>query len=156
MKPTKFLRPAPVNPKGCRSVLESDSPRDCAKALWNGKRLVLTCDYRKGAAILGEIEKQHPAPAEADFAARTAHQIQIRTAQLRLLAPIRRHRVELQNARKIGFLRELYPERVEFALPFPEIQALHGAWNTYKEGKHLAVLGHQSSIRTGRGLRLCS
>ena len=49
----------------------------------------------------------------------------------------------LHNARKIGFLKELYPDTDAFVLPFPEIQALHGAWTAYKDGKHLAVLGHK-------------
>lgn len=143
MKPKAFLRPDLVSPHGSRKISKSDSPRACAEALLNGTSLHLRCDYRKGAAILSAVEKLSPPPWESDFATRTEHQRQQRTAQMRLTAPIQGHRVSLDNARPIGFLKELYPESKDFTLPFPEVQALHGAWRAYKEGSHLAVLGHK-------------
>jgi methylase of polypeptide subunit release factors len=49
----------------------------------------------------------------------------------------------LRDARPIGFLPDLYPELQSFVLPFIQLQELHGAYGRYREGVHLAVLGHR-------------
>lgn len=83
-----------------------------------------------------------PSPS-APFDARQSFEARYRTAALRLLAPIRDHRLALRGAAPIGFLSELYPELRRFSLPLVEAQALHGAWERYQEGIHLAVLGQR-------------
>ena len=143
MKPKAFLRPDLVSPHGSRKISKSDSPRACAEALLNGTSLHLSCDYRKGAAILSAVEKLSPPLGSPT--SRPVPNINASSALLKCdcLHRFRAIRVSLDNARPIGFLKELYPESKDFTLPFPEVQALHGAWRAYKEGSHLAVLGHK-------------
>ena len=143
MKPSRFLRPSPVETTGCRTIAPSDSVKACAEALVGGERLLLCCDYRKGAAILSTVEDLIPAPAGSDFESRAAHKNRLRDTQSRLIAPVKAHRVPLKNTHGNGFLKELYPSTPTFHLPFPELQALHGAWKAYTDGSHLAVLGHR-------------
>ena len=124
MKPSRFLRPSPVETTGCRTIAPSDPVKACAQALVAGERLLLTCDYRKGAAISSTVERLLPAPSGADFESRAAHTTRLRDTQSRLIAPVKAHRIPLKNTHANGFLKELYPNTPTFHLPFPAPGAL--------------------------------
>jgi SAM-dependent methyltransferase len=105
--------------------------------------LIVTDHYRTGVQILDELGRLLIAPEDASHHAREASRRDYREVSLRLLAPIVDHRLALAEAGPIGFLEELYPELRTFALPFVQVQELHGAWSRYRDGVHLAVLGHR-------------
>lgn len=83
-----------------------------------------------------------PLPPSAPHHERQRQRQRLRAAGLRLLAPIAEHRLALNGASPIGFLKELYPELSSFYLPLLQVQELHGAFTRYTEGVRLAVLGH--------------
>jgi hypothetical protein len=137
-------RPEPVLGDAAQAVDRSTPPRRAAERLRDGKVLLVTDSYSTGAEILAQLQSLMPSPAgDASYQDRRQSQRAHREASLRLLAPISDHRVALRDARSNGFLRELYPELQHFILPFVAVQELHGAWGRYREGTHLAVLGHR-------------
>jgi predicted nicotinamide N-methyase len=105
---------------------------------------MLTDSYSTGVKILEELMVQIRRSGQNDsYALRRSLERSHRKASLRLLAPIAMNRLKLSGAREIGFLEELYPDRSHFALPFIQVQELHGAWKRYQQGVHFAVLGHR-------------
>jgi len=119
-------------------------PHRAAQRLRDGTTLVVTDHYSTGAEIIARLQALVPAPPlRAPYAQRQEHRRGLRRASLRLLAPIVDHRLALAGGAPIGLLAELYPEQSRFWLPFVQVQELRGAWNRYREGVHLAVLGHR-------------
>ncbi|MBU1413767.1 methyltransferase [Myxococcota bacterium] len=139
----KLHRPEPILHHTAKSVDRSVPPQAAAARLRDGEMLIVADLYTTGEAILARLDLLlRPPPHDAPFEARQAHRRRHREAVLRLLAPIEEHRLALADARPIGFLEELYPGRPTFVLPFAQVQELFGAWNRYREGVHLKVLGH--------------
>jgi SAM-dependent methyltransferase len=140
---TPLFRPAPVDPQGAKPVERRHNPLGVARGLLEGRRGVVADHYSTGAEVLAQLDRLDPAPPQdAPFEERRAWQAAHREAALRLLAPVREHRLALGGGRPIGFLEELYPDRPDLHLPFLQLQELHGAWGRYREGVHLPVLGH--------------
>jgi hypothetical protein len=136
-------RPEPIQQHQASAVSRSHSARRAAEQLRDGETLIVSDAYGTGAEILDQLQRLMPAPTPAaSFGDRQAARRAHRAASLRLLAPIRNHRVALDDAREVGFLRVLYPELPTFTLPFVEVQELHGAWHRFQIGTRLAVLGH--------------
>ncbi len=137
-------RPEPIRRHHARPVDGNTPPRLAAKRLRDGEVQIVTDLYKTGAEILAQLQELLPAlPQGADYATRQEHRRTGREAAMRLLAPIRDHCLDLQDARTIGFLELLYPGLRRFSLPFVRVQELYGAWTRYEEGVHLAVLGHR-------------
>jgi methylase of polypeptide subunit release factors len=139
-----MYRPEPIERHSAESVERSVPPRQAAARLRDGGVLMVTDHYSTGAEILAQLASLERSPPEhAGYQVRQEFQRRQRLAALRLLAPIKNHRLALTDARPIGFLKELYPDLPTFVLPFLVVQELHGAWIRYQEGSHLAVLGHR-------------
>ena len=137
-----LYRPEPVLRSTAGKVDATTPAAQAAAALQAGETLQVVDAYSTGAEILAALATKMPGlPPDAPYADRRRAQRAHRAAALRLLAPIRAHRVSLSGARPIGFLGELYPELDVFYLPFIVVQELHGAWGRYREGTQLAVLG---------------
>ena len=144
MLPRTLHRPEPILSPAAEWVDSNTPPGRAAARLRGGEVLLVSDAYGAGANILAALRSLLRPPAEdAPYAARQAFGQAYREASLRLLAPIADHRVDLANAAEIGFLGELYRDLSRFALPFVEVQDLHSAWTLYREGVHLAVLGHR-------------
>lgn len=139
-----FYRPEPVLAHAAAPIDRSTAIAGAALRLAQGEQLIVRDHYRTGVLVLAELERQLGPPGPgAPFAERQAASVQYREAALRLLAPVEGHRAALEEGGPSGFLAELYPELRSFALPFIEVQSLHGAWDRYTTGTHLAVLGHK-------------
>jgi predicted nicotinamide N-methyase len=139
----RLYRPEPVL-KHAATPIDRSTPIDgAALRLAQREQLIVRDHYRTGVLVLAELERQLGLPGPgAPFAERQAASVRYREAALRLLAPITGHRLALEEGGPSGFLGELYAELRSFALPFIEVQSLHGAWERYDTGTHLAVLGH--------------
>jgi hypothetical protein len=137
-------RPKPILRHTAQPVDRSTAPAQAAARLRDGEVLVLTDHYSTGVEIIGQLQLlMNPPPEDASYASRQQFRRSFREASMRLLAPIAEHRLQLMDAGSIGFLKELYPEVKDFTLPFVHAQELHGAWSQYRDGVHLAVLGHR-------------
>jgi predicted RNA methylase len=141
---TPLYRPAPVDPTGAKPVQQRHDPSGVARGLLEGRRGIVKDHYSTGAEILAQLKKvDPPPPRDATYVDRRAWADAHREAAMRLLAPIRDHKLALGGARPIGFMEDLYPEQPDFHLPFLNVQELHGAWGQFREGVHLNVLGHK-------------
>ena len=137
-------RPTPVLDHSAEPVDRGVPPGRAAAGLLDGATLIVTDHYNTALKIQTQLETQLGRPSEhADYGQRRAYRRALREASLRLLVPIARHRLDLDDPPTIGFLDQLYPDHASFALPFIDIQALNSAWNLYNKGVHLAVLGHR-------------
>jgi hypothetical protein len=140
----KLHRPDPIPVHAAQTVDRKAAPEQVATRLRDGEVLLVTDHYGTGVRILDQLLVLMPAPpGDAPFAVRQDHRRALRDASLRLLAPIKNHRLDLHDANTIGFLKKLYPDMPSFFLPFIQAQELHGAWSKYLEGVHLPVLGHR-------------
>ena len=137
-------RPKPIMRHRAAPVDGTRSPRRAAERLLNGDQLIIKDHYSTGAEILAHLEALTiPQGDSSSYSGRQAANRRFREAAKRLIAPIIKHRLNLSGAHPIGFLSELYPRLERFELPFIEVQELHGAWERYTTGQHLAVLGHK-------------
>lgn len=137
-------RPDPIVNHSASPVDGKISPRDVAGRLLDGESLIVSDHYSTGAEVIVQLYAlMRPPPNQAPYQARQRFQSAFHQASQRLLAPISNHRLALSGERPIGWLKELYPELTDFALPFVTVQELFGSWKRYQEGTHLAVLGHR-------------
>jgi predicted RNA methylase len=140
----RLHRPDPVLRHHAYEVDAGTPPHRVAARLLKGKRLLVIDRYGTGADILDALAALLPSPGtSASYVDRRAHERAYREAALRLLVPIRGHRMALEGAADIGFLALLYPELDRFDLPLVEVQDLLSAWRLYDKGVHMAVLGHR-------------
>ena len=109
----------------------------------DGELLVVTDNYRTGWSILEQLRNLvRPARGDHSYQARRASRKAYQDISERLLAPIVQHEVDLEDAPRIGFLAQLYPNEKRFALPFAQLHNLHTAWKRHREGIYMPVLGH--------------
>ena len=138
-----LYRPEPILTHDARTVDRTAAPRMAAAHLASGGSLIVSDRYSTGGFILAQLHALlEPPPADAPYRARQAFQRAYRQASMRLLAPISKHQIALSDTPEIGFLKELYPERSTFVLPYVEVQDLAAAWKRYHAGVPLAVVGH--------------
>ncbi len=137
-------RPEPLPHRAARAV-DRSNVEAAVRQLVEGKLLMVSDVYSTGVSILAKLRTQLQPPGDdASFEDRRAFRQRMDEASKRLLAPIDGHQLALAESPKIGFIKELYPRRDgAFVLPFRDVQALNSAWNWYKKGVHLAVLGHR-------------
>jgi hypothetical protein len=136
-------RPEPVLGHNARPLRRTTDIRRAVSMLQDGTTLVVSDNYDTGLAVLAEIRHQLDPPSEhAPYPVRRAFRHAFQELSDRLLAPVVRHRIALDQAPSIGFLAQLYPNQPEFALPFDHVHRLQRAWHWYRKGIHLSVLGH--------------
>ena len=125
----KLHRPEPILRCDARPVRDI---RRAADALLRGEPRLVTDRYGTAADVLEAL---------ADRVDPTTRRF--REVAAGLVAPIEDGRVLLHGARNIGFLEDLYPELQAFWLPFIDIQGLSSAWERYRDGVKLAVVGRE-------------
>jgi len=135
-------RPEPfLDPTGLRATEHTDVDEVITR-LRRGETVRVTDRYATGAELLTRLDRAAPPPDPTGHYGERMEALHDRRAvALRLLAPIRDHALDLVGARPIGFLAELYPDLDHFWLPFLQVQELYDAWQRYRTGTHLAVLG---------------
>ncbi len=137
-------RPKPIMRHRAHPVDGTRSPKRAAERLLNGDQLIVKDQYSTGAEILAQLEILTKIKSDtSSFSGRQAANRRFREAAVRLIAPIEKHKLNLNGAHPIGFISELYPRLDLFELPFIEVQELYGAWERYTSGQHFGVLGHK-------------
>lgn len=137
-------RPEPILSPQSVAVERRSRPMDNAARLFNGEQLMVWDHYGTGADILQALHQyMQPPPFGAEHQLKRRYERAYRKAAKNLLVAVRGHRVKLNDGAPIGFLEQLYPELPNFALPFVEMQELHGAWRRFIEGVPMPVLGHR-------------
>jgi hypothetical protein len=111
------------------------------KALRNDKTLLITGFYSNGLTLLKalklDLKKKY---AKDDFKAQRDYRAAYSKMSNLVLIEIVNHKVAVKKAPSIGWLEKLYPDLVDFVLPFPKVQGLNSAWQWYSRGITIPVL----------------
>jgi hypothetical protein len=58
----------------------------------------------------------------------------------KILLDISNNKLSVKKSPEIGWLKKLYPDIKDFALPFPKVQGLNSAWQWYEKGVFIPIL----------------
>jgi len=139
--------PAPHCPKplrGLRAVdIDQSTLVDAALArLEKGEWLRVRDAYATGTRLLAALRRRYPAAGpRATHRERPQADAAYRAVAGRVVVPVRGKGLGLAKAPPVGFLPLLYGTKGGFDLPLLDVQALNGAYQTYKEGVAMPVLG---------------
>lgn len=123
------------------AVDKTSDPSAVADALAGNKYFLVTDFFSTGVNILAALRRSLGGnEPRKSYAAERAYRAAFQGAAARLLAPIRENRLDLRRAPEIGWLQELYPDRAEFVLPFPQVQGLNSSWQWFQKGLQIPVL----------------
>lgn len=135
-------RPDPIVMKEKPRVLGRELSLDEAPGwLISGKPILIEDQFPAGLKVLSRLKTQiFGDTAKEEFAAYREKRGEYHMASNRLLVPIQKHRVALENAPEIGWLEKLYHDEEDFFLPFPQVQGLNSSWQWYMKGIDYPVL----------------
>ena len=139
----RVIRPEPiVSDLEVATYKRKMNPQIAIEALLDGNFVLIVDFYSSGLSLLSELKKyikqqysNESFQGQRDF--RSVYQ----DLSNKILLNISNNKLSVKKAPEIGWLRKLYPELNEFALPFPKVQGLNSAWQWYKKGILIPVLG---------------
>lgn len=134
-----MLAPPPYEGPAPEPVTRDDDPVQVASSLVDGAFRLVTDRYRTGQDVLAALRRGLPL-GHRDLKTSRAARHRYHAASQRLLAPVRGHRLALKKSPEIGWFAELYPERPDLLLPFPQVQGLNSSWQWYARGVKLPVI----------------
>ncbi|MDD2382952.1 MAG: methyltransferase [Sulfurospirillaceae bacterium] len=98
--------------------------------------------YSNGLEILAELKRTLlNYYSDKKFQGQRDYRSAFRKASHLLLVEVQEHKLLVEKAPQIGWLKLLYPEISEFYISFPEIQGMNSAWQWYKKGIEVKTLG---------------
>ncbi len=117
------------------------SPKMAIDALLEGDYILIIDFYSSGLRLLSELKKyvKHKYP-DKSFQGQRDFRSVFHELSNKVLLDISDNKLSVKKAPEIGWLKKLYPEINDFALPFPKIQGLNSAWQWYKKGVFIPVL----------------
>ena len=114
------------------------------KELESGSTLTVRGSYATAISLYSwlknRISSKHP--VYDHISSRKARRVLNETAS-KILAGIKGHRIDLQRAPEIPWLKEFYPDNQDFLIPLPELLGMNGAWQWYKNGVTYPVHGQR-------------
>jgi 16S rRNA G966 N2-methylase RsmD len=111
------------------------------EALLDGDYVMITDIYSSGLLLLNELKKYlKRAYPKRTFQGQRDYRSAYHTLSNKIILDVSDNKLSVKNAPEIGWLKILYPELSNFALPFPKVQGLNSAWQWYKKGVYIPVL----------------
>ncbi len=111
------------------------------QALLDGEYVLIADYYSSGLSLLRELKRQIEAQNKStSFQGQRNTRLIYKEFSNRILLDIADNKLTVKKAPEIGWLKILYPDISDFALPFPKIQGLNSAWQWYKKGVFIPVL----------------
>jgi hypothetical protein len=138
----KINKPEPITSAKPKVVFDGTTDIKLSiEALEAGKQVLITAFYSNGLLLMKELK----AHLQKKFSNTTfQEQREFRAAYHKLsnlvLIEIAGNKLALKKAPFIGWLEELYPEKSDFLLTFPQVQGLNSSWEWYKNGISIPVL----------------
>ena len=113
-------------------------------ALLDGDYILIVDYYSSGLRLLRElkrhVKKQYP---DKSFQGQRDFRSVYHELSNKILLDISDNKLSVRKAPEIGWLKKLYPDVNDFALPFPKVQGLNSAWQWYKKGIFIPVLNRK-------------
>lgn len=117
------------------------NPREIVVELIEGNYVLIEDFYFNGLQVLEELKKALKRKYhDKDFQGQREYRSAFRKASHKLLLMVVDHRLEVRKAPKIGWLKILYPEDLEFLISFPDVQGLNSSWQWYLKGLKIEIL----------------
>jgi len=110
-------------------------------ALLDGDYILIADYYSSGLSLLRELKRyvKHWYP-DKSFQGQRDFRSVYHGLSNKILLDISENKLSVKKAPEIGWLKKLYPDVNNFALPFPKVQGLNSAWQWYKKGISIPVL----------------
>ena len=119
-------------------------PQIAIDTLLDGDFILINDFYSSGLSLLSELKKYIKQQySDKSFQGQRDFRSVYQDLSNRILLNISNNKLSVRKAPEIGWLIKLYPELNDFALPFPKIQGLNSAWQWYKKGIFIPVLGEK-------------
>lgn len=119
-------------------------PKIAIEALLDGDFILIKDFYSSGLSLLSELKRyvkqqysDNSFQGQRDF--RSVYQ----DLSNKILLDVSNNKLSVRKAPEIGWLNKLYPDLSDFALPFPKVQGLNSAWQWYKKGIKIPILGEE-------------
>ncbi len=115
--------------------------KQTVEALEAGKQILITEVYSNGLLLLKELQMHLKTKLpNTTFQEQRAYRSEYRKLSNLVLIEIADHKLTVNRAPFIGWLKKLYPETSNFFLPFPQVQGLNSSWQWYQTGISIPVL----------------
>ena len=115
--------------------------REAIDALLEGHYVIVEDYFSTGLSLLKKLKEyitiEYP---EKSFKGQRDFRSIYYDLSNRILLNVSNNELTVKKAPDIGWLKKLYPDISEFALPFPKVQGLNSAWQWYKKGLSTPVL----------------
>ena len=114
------------------------------KEIESGRAVTVLGSYATAISLYSWLKKRISSkhPVFDHISSRKARRVLNEKAN-KILAGIKGHRIDLQRAPEIPWLKEFYPDNQNFLIPLPELLGMNGAWQWYKNGVTYPVLGER-------------
>lgn len=126
-------------------VISFDSRTDiqqAIKAILDGNFIIIEDYYSSGLSLLNELKKYIKSKYnDKSFQGQRDSRSLYNELSNKILVSIYNNKLFLRKAPQIGWIEKLYPDVNDFALTFPQVQGLNSAWQWYKKGVFIPVLG---------------
>ncbi len=121
------------------------NPKQAVEALEGGLFVLIEDVYSSGLEVLKALKNHlRHRYTEDSFQDQRKFRAAFRELSHKILVEIGDGRPMVRKAPDIGWLKILYPDVVDFLLPFPQLQGLNSSWQWYSKG--VAIPGLQPSI----------
>ncbi len=119
-------------------------PQIAIEALLDGDFILIKDFYSSGLSLLSELKRYVKQQySDESFQGQRDFRSVYQNLSNRILLDISNNKLSLRKSPEIGWLKKLYPDLSNFALPFPKVQGLNSAWQWYKKGIEIPVLGEK-------------
>lgn len=117
------------------------NPDVTIEALLEGGYVLIVDYYSSGLRLLRELKRiVKQEYSDKSFQGQRDFRSVYHEFTKRILLDISENRLTVKKAPEIGWLKKLYPDIRDFALPFPKVQGLNSAWQWYINGVFIPVL----------------
>ncbi len=134
-------RPKPISDREVFPYHRKVDIQVAIEALIDGEYVLVADYYSSGLSLLRELKKQIQEQYKStSFKEQRDSRFVYKELSNKILLDISDNKLTAKKAPAIGWLKILYPEISDFALPFPKVQGLNSAWQWYKKGVFIPVL----------------
>jgi len=110
-------------------------------ALLNGDYVLVRDFYSTGLAVMAALKKHLTNKFnDSYFQGQRDLRAAFREASQRLLVQVKDNKLALRKAPVIGWFKQLYHDKSDFLLSFPDIQGLNSSWQWYEKGIKFPVI----------------
>jgi hypothetical protein len=140
--PLEITKPTPIlTSKPTSLFVRETSIKETIAILEKGEQVLIEEYYNNGLTLLKAIHEHlgRKLPNKT-FQEQRIYRSEYQKLSNLVLIEIKNNQLAVKKAPEIGWLKKLYPEVIDFLLPFPQVQGLNSAWQWFAKGVNIPVL----------------